>query len=148
MSTINVKRSCYASWLPPKTARLTVGTVIQKIWYDIFVDCNYVNTRWQYYGKNLHTNNTYNNTNNNRTTQITTNLKECRPCPVFASFTLAFALQLRWEVTNFPFKSECFYTWHMYNSQTEFFSLTCFRVWSPYLAPLAANDVQCSVLKQ
>jgi len=30
-----------------------------------------------------------------RTTQITTNLKECGPCPVFVNFTLAFALQLR-----------------------------------------------------
>ena len=30
-----------------------------------------------------------------RTTQITNNLEECGPCPVFASFTLAFALQLR-----------------------------------------------------
>ena len=30
-----------------------------------------------------------------RTTQIQTNVEECRPCPVFASFTLAFALQLR-----------------------------------------------------
>jgi hypothetical protein len=29
------------------------------------------------------------------TTQITTNLEECRLCPIFASFTLAFALQLR-----------------------------------------------------
>jgi len=27
--------------------------------------------------------------------QITTDLEECGPCPVFASFTLAFALQLR-----------------------------------------------------
>jgi len=43
----------------------------------------------------LHTNKTWNNTNNNRTTQITTNVEECGPCPVFASFTLAFALQLR-----------------------------------------------------
>ena len=42
----------------------------------------------------LHTNNTY-NTNNNRTTQITTNVEKCGPCPVLASFTLAFALQLR-----------------------------------------------------
>jgi hypothetical protein len=41
----------------------------------------------------LHTNNTQNNTNNNRTTQIT-NVEECGPCPVFASCTLAFALQL------------------------------------------------------
>jgi hypothetical protein len=43
----------------------------------------------------LHTNNTQSNTNNNRTTQITTNVEECGPCPVFTSFTLAFALQLR-----------------------------------------------------
>jgi hypothetical protein len=43
----------------------------------------------------LHTYNTQNNTNNNRTTQITTNVEECGPCPVFASFSLAFALQLR-----------------------------------------------------
>jgi hypothetical protein len=43
----------------------------------------------------LHTNNIQNNTNNNRTTQITTNVEECGPCPVFASFTLEFALQLR-----------------------------------------------------
>jgi hypothetical protein len=42
----------------------------------------------------LHTNNTQNDANNKRTTQIT-NVGECGPCPVFASFTLAFALQLR-----------------------------------------------------
>jgi hypothetical protein len=43
----------------------------------------------------LHTNSTQNNTNNNGTTHKTTNVEECGPCPVFASFTLAFALQLR-----------------------------------------------------
>jgi hypothetical protein len=44
----------------------------------------------------LHTNNTQNNTNNNiRTTQIQTNVVECGPCLVFASFTLALVLQLR-----------------------------------------------------
>jgi hypothetical protein len=32
-----------------------------------------------------------------RTTQITTNVEECGPCLVFASFTLAFVLQLRKE---------------------------------------------------
>ena len=42
-----------------------------------------------------HTNNTWNNTNNNRTTQITINVEECGPFPVFTSFTLAFAFQLR-----------------------------------------------------
>jgi hypothetical protein len=30
-----------------------------------------------------------------RTTQITANVEECGPCPVFASFTVKFALQLR-----------------------------------------------------
>ena len=29
-----------------------------------------------------------------RTTEVITNLEECGPCPVFANFTLAFALQL------------------------------------------------------
>jgi hypothetical protein len=43
----------------------------------------------------LHTNNIQNNTNNNRITQIQTNVEECGPCPVFVSFTVAFALQLR-----------------------------------------------------
>jgi len=32
-----------------------------------------------------------------RTTQITSNVEECGLCPVFASFTLAFALQLRYK---------------------------------------------------
>jgi hypothetical protein len=32
--------------------------------------------------------------NNNRTTQMTTNMEECGPCPVIVSFTLACALQL------------------------------------------------------
>jgi len=30
-----------------------------------------------------------------RTTQLRTNWEECWPCPVFASYTLAFALQLK-----------------------------------------------------
>ena len=29
------------------------------------------------------------------TTQITTNWEECEPCPIFACYTLEFALQLR-----------------------------------------------------
>jgi len=42
----------------------------------------------------LHTNNTQNDTKQtiHRTTQ--TILEECGPCPVLASYTLAFALQL------------------------------------------------------
>jgi len=50
------------------------------IWYDIFVNCNWVETRWQQYSTHLHTNNTKNNTinknntTNNRTKQWTTQL--------------------------------------------------------------------------
>ena len=36
------------------------------IWY-IFINCNWVDTRWQQYSTHLHTNSTQNNTNNNRT---------------------------------------------------------------------------------
>jgi len=35
----------------------------------------------------LYANNTWNNTYNKRTIQITTNVEECGPWPVFASFT-------------------------------------------------------------
>ena len=54
--------------------------------YDIFVNCNWVITRCQQYSTHLHTNNTQNNTNI---------LGECGPCTVLASYTLAFALQMR-----------------------------------------------------
>ena len=60
--------------------------------HDIFVNCNWVVTRWQYtfthkqYIEQYKTNNTWNNT---------TILEECGPCPVLASITLAFSLQPR-----------------------------------------------------
>jgi hypothetical protein len=56
------------------------------IWYDIFVNCNWVATRWQQYSTHLHTNSTQNNTKIE---------EECWPGPIFVSFTLEFALQLR-----------------------------------------------------
>jgi hypothetical protein len=56
---------------------------------DIFVNCNCVDSWWQH----TFTHKQFTEEHNNRTTQ-TTNLEECWPCPVFASFTLAFALQL------------------------------------------------------
>ena len=93
------------------------------IWYDTFVNWNWVDTRWQQYSAHLHTNITQNNTidtNNtlggsstvhiytqtlhrttqstqtiHRTTQLTTWLGRVRAVPVFASYSLAFALQLR-----------------------------------------------------
>ena len=44
-----------------------------------------------------------------RKTQITTNVEECWPCPVFASFTLAFALQLRKEHGKTPSQGKVFF---------------------------------------
>jgi len=32
------------------------------IWYDIFVNCNWVVTRWQQYSTHVHTNSTQNDT--------------------------------------------------------------------------------------
>jgi len=60
----------------------------QMIWHDIFVNCSWVVIRWQKYSTHLHKKTIH------RKTQIT-KLEECRPCLVFASFTLAFALHLR-----------------------------------------------------
>jgi hypothetical protein len=71
-------------------AYLSTRTLI----FDIFVNCNWLDTRWQYYRTHLHINNKQNDTHNN--TQNNTNILEVSgPCPVFASYTLAFALQLR-----------------------------------------------------
>jgi hypothetical protein len=58
--------------------------------YDIFINCNWVVTRWQY----TFTHKQYTEQqNNNRTTQIQTNVEECGPCP--SLWVLPFALQLR-----------------------------------------------------
>ena len=38
------------------------------LYYDIFVNFNWVNTRWQWYSTHLHKNITWDNINNNRTT--------------------------------------------------------------------------------
>jgi hypothetical protein len=48
---------------------------------------NWVDTRWQQYITHLHTNNTQNTEKGE--------FGKCEPCPVFASYTLAFASQLR-----------------------------------------------------
>jgi hypothetical protein len=48
---------------------------------------SWVDTRWQQYITHLHTNNTQNTEKGK--------FWKCGQCPVFASYTLAFALQLR-----------------------------------------------------
>jgi hypothetical protein len=49
-----------------------------------------------------------------RTTKITNNLEECGPCSIFASFTLAFALQLRKNHGKISVRlaEECQYTYY------------------------------------
>ena len=91
-----VLKICYVClWkLTDRTALIPylLAHIYDMIWYDIFVNCNWVVTWWQYtfthkqYIEQYKTNNTYNNA---------TILEECGPCPVLASITLAFALQLR-----------------------------------------------------
>jgi hypothetical protein len=63
-----------------------VGYIHVYIDIDIFINCSWVVTRWQYTFTHEH----YIEQHKEQPNNI-----ECRPCPVFASFTLASALQLR-----------------------------------------------------
>jgi hypothetical protein len=69
-----------AGWAPePK------WTVERKENYDIFVNCNWVATRWQKYSTHIHTNNTQNDTKQTiyRTTQ---KLRRVRAVPRLCGF--------------------------------------------------------------
>jgi hypothetical protein len=57
----------------------------------LFVNCNWVDTQWQQYSTHLHPNSTQNTENGTYIKKI----RKCGSCPVFVSYTLAFALQLR-----------------------------------------------------
>ena len=57
-----------------------------------------------------------------RTTQITTNLEECGPCLIFASFTLAFVLQLRKKPVRVRKTSE--YSVHITKTPTHYKTYT------------------------
>jgi hypothetical protein len=48
---------------------------------------SWVDTRWQQYVTHIHRNNTHNTEKGK--------FGKCGPCPIFASYILAFALQLR-----------------------------------------------------
>ena len=64
----------------------------------VFVNYNCVATQWQQYSTHLHTHTHTQYTERHKTnnTQNTTKiLEECRLCPFFAGFALAFALHLR-----------------------------------------------------
>jgi hypothetical protein len=61
----------------------------------IIFNCNSVDTRWQQYSTHLHTNSTLNTENGAYITIKRKKIGKGGPCPAFASYTLAFALQLR-----------------------------------------------------
>ena len=68
---ISVTKSFCSSWL--RTALLSECLLFScytqsYIWCDIFVNCYWVDTQWQYYSTHLHTNNTYNTINNKNNT--------------------------------------------------------------------------------
>jgi hypothetical protein len=78
------------------------------IWFDLIYifNRNWFDTRWQQYCTHLHTNSTQNTENGTYITIKKLNILvhnnkkinkfgKCGPCPLFASYTLAFALQLR-----------------------------------------------------
>jgi hypothetical protein len=81
--------------------------------FDLFdliylFNCSWLATRWLLFSTHIHTNNTGNVTkltihrtqkyieqHKKKYIEQHNNKEECGPCPVFAGFTLAFALQLR-----------------------------------------------------
>jgi hypothetical protein len=61
--------------------------------YIYIFNRSWVDTRWQQYITNLHTNSTQNTEKGKL--EIDRKIRKCGPCPVFANYTLEFALQLR-----------------------------------------------------
>jgi hypothetical protein len=62
---------------------------------DIYVNCSWVDTRWQYTFTDRQYTEHHNQQQNNTNVKKQIHLEECWPCPVFANYILAFALQLR-----------------------------------------------------
>ena len=98
------KGKCWRPWC--QNSRFLFDSLIwyDMIWYDmIWYDMIYLSTAVGLTPGGTGTAHIYTQTIHrttqiqtiHRTTQITTNLEKCGPCPIFASFTLAFALQLR-----------------------------------------------------
>jgi hypothetical protein len=83
------------SLVPASTLMYFIIIIIIIIIYLCIFNCNWTDTRWQQYSTHLHTNSTQNTENRTRVYIIIkrTNGK-CGPCPVFASYTAEFALQL------------------------------------------------------
>jgi preprotein translocase subunit SecY len=82
-----VAKACQVAW-----QLFFIIIIIIIIYLFIYFYCNWVDARWQQYSTHLHTNSTHNTENR---TYITIKNVKCGPCPVFASYILAFVLQLR-----------------------------------------------------
>jgi hypothetical protein len=65
------------------------------IYIEYIINCNWVDTRWQQYSTHIHTNRTQNTENGTYITIKRKKIGKSGPCPVFASYTLAIALQLK-----------------------------------------------------
>jgi hypothetical protein len=63
-------------------------------YYYYYYNCYWVDTQWQQYSINLHTSNTQITEKGTYKTIMRKSIGKCGPCPVFASYTLAFSLQL------------------------------------------------------
>jgi hypothetical protein len=99
--------------------------------YLFICNRNWVDTRWQQYSTHLYTNGTQNTENG---TYVTIKkYGKCRPCPVFASYTLAFALQPRKK--------------HGETSVRVVESAPIFR-WQQYSTHLHTNGTQNNTVKQ
>jgi len=55
-------------------------------WYDIFVDCNWVATQWQYYSTHLHTNTIHRTTQNEQYIEQHKNFGRVRAVPRLCGF--------------------------------------------------------------
>jgi len=62
-----------------------------------------------------------------RTTQLTTNWEECGLCPVFASYTLAFALQLTKEHEKTSVRG-CYFNSQSFTPFTKVIYPVCFTI--------------------
>jgi hypothetical protein len=74
--------------------------IIIVVFVVIYFFCKWVYTRWQQYSTHLNTNSIQNT--DNETYIPIKKFRKCGPCPVFAGYNLAFALQLRGKNTEKP----------------------------------------------
>jgi hypothetical protein len=80
--------------LPSRLVSTYFGTLLLLLLLLLF-NCNSVDARWQQYSTHLHTNSTQNTEDGAHIIIKKKKIGKCGPCPVFVSYALAFALQLK-----------------------------------------------------